>query len=286
MVADYAQLLKEFPQTKVAGEAHYWIGSGKFNLKDYAAAVPELKEARKLDAKAYFADSTMLLILAYTAQEDVDSLMPEVDAWLRGAQEKKISPNILRWLGETLFQKRRDYAKAARYLALVVTPESPADTKPEIWASYGECLLESGRPAEAVTAFQFDLEQEQRNPHRAKAYLFLSRAHLRLKQYEEATKAAENGMDIEKESVVAAQLRMAAGDAAEGAGRVREAMSHYNAVKVAWALPELTPLAIFKLAALLDKTGDPAEKNRADALRKEIAANYPDFKAPAAAPAP
>ncbi|MEM1296053.1 MAG: tetratricopeptide repeat protein, partial [Verrucomicrobiota bacterium] len=40
MVEAYSNLLKRFPNTPIKAEAHYWIGGGLFDLKDYKPAIP------------------------------------------------------------------------------------------------------------------------------------------------------------------------------------------------------------------------------------------------------
>ena len=43
MIEAYKALLKRFPETAGKAEAHYWIGSGHFDLEQYEEAIPELK---------------------------------------------------------------------------------------------------------------------------------------------------------------------------------------------------------------------------------------------------
>lgn len=280
MVAGFQALLKDYPKTKAAAEANYWVGTGSYQLQKYKDCVEPLRAARTLDGRTYYTDATLMLIAALAALEDVDALLPEVDAYLKTASDKKISPDILTWLGMKLFRERRDYAKCARYLGFVVNFAEPAKTAVEVWAAHGESLLEIKDYTGAIMALDNFLLAETRPAPRARAFLLRGRAQFGLKRYEEVAKSIEEGLNIDRETLVAAQLHMLAGDTASIQGQVKEALSSYVLVKTTWEDPLLTPTAMAKMAALYEQSTEAADKAESEKLRKELATRFPRFQLP------
>ncbi len=72
MIQAYRDLLAKFPGTEGAGEAHYWIGIGEFDLERYPEALAELLKAREkdpsLDDKA-----TLRIVISQYHLEDIPS---------------------------------------------------------------------------------------------------------------------------------------------------------------------------------------------------------------------
>ena len=54
MIETFQQLLKEFPKSSVAAQAHYYIGKAAFEAKDYKTAINALETARKLNKEQYY----------------------------------------------------------------------------------------------------------------------------------------------------------------------------------------------------------------------------------------
>jgi len=280
MIAGFTKLLADYPKTRAAAEANYWIGTGNYQLQKYKECLAPLRTARSLDGKNYFEDGSLMIIAALAAQQDVDGLVPEVDAYLRAGTEKKVSTDILRWLGMTLFKERRDYAKAARYLGFVVTFTEPEKTAPDIWAAHGESLLEIKDYAGGISALEHYLKAEQRPAQRARAFLLRGRGQFGLKQYEEAAKSVEEGLAIERETLVAAQLHLLSGDISAAQKRRTEAISSYTAVRVTWEDPVLTPTAIARIISFLGDSKEPDDVAEVAARRKELAERFPKFEMP------
>jgi predicted negative regulator of RcsB-dependent stress response len=126
------------------------------------------------------------------------------------------------------------------------------------------------------------LAQEERPNVKAKAHLLKGRAYLALGKLEEATTSAESGLDIDKETLLSAQLGSLMGDIAMTANRTVEAISSFGRVKNTWEDPTLTPLAMFKLAGAYEKSGDPGDLRKAEDVKKDLAKRFPRFQAPPA----
>jgi tetratricopeptide (TPR) repeat protein len=280
MVAAFTKFLADYPKTRAAAEANYWIGTGSYQLQKYAECLEPLRTARSLDARSYFQDASLMLIAALAALQDIDGLIPEVDAYLKANTEKRISPDILRWLGMTLFHEKKEYAKAARYLGFVVTFQEPERTAPEIWAAHGESLLEIRDFEGAIAALDNFLKTENRPQSRARAYLLRGRAQFLMGKAEDAAKSVEEGLSIERENLIAAQLHMLAGDISAATSRSKEAVSSYNTVRVTWEDPVLTPSATSKMIALLSKSSEAKDRDEAESLKKELERRYPKFQRP------
>lgn len=280
MVAGFRRLLERFPSTLVAAEAHYWIGTGLFQQKKYDECLEPLRVARSRNAKEYGTDASLMIIGALTEKKDVDALIEEVNAYLDGAHEKKIQPEILRWLGVTLFADRRDYTRAARYLAEIADTREPANTDSLVWRTLGECLLETGSYESAITALDNHLAVDDYPPRRERSYWLKGRALFALNRTAEAIACAEEGLRSNLEiNQRTAQLRILIGDIAAREGRINEAVSSYLAVKVSLEDPAITPLVIWKMAEVLSSSKSPEDRRKVESLREELK-RYPSFQPP------
>ena len=106
MVDTFRQLLKEFPKSPVAAQAHFFIGKAAFDAKDYKAALRELDAARQLSTgqlqqDRHDVDSVELLRFA----ADRKALTSEVDNFMTGFPDAIVAPGILQWLGMEYSQR-------------------------------------------------------------------------------------------------------------------------------------------------------------------------------------
>ena len=280
MVKGFTKFLADYPKTRAAAEANYWIGTGSYQLQKYPDCLAPLRTARSLDGKSYYQDGSLMIIAALAALQDMDALIPEVDAYLKVNMEKRISPDILRWLGMTLFRERKDFAKAARYLGFVVSFQDPDKTPADIWAAHGECLLEIRDYTGSIAALDNHLKSEQRPQPRARTFLLRGRAQFGAGKLEDAAKSVEEGLNIERENLIAAQLHMLSGDISVAGKRTQEAVSSYNNVRSTWEDPVLTPTAICKMIAILSKSTVAKDLAESELLKKELEERFPKFQAP------
>lgn len=222
-----------------------------------------------------------MLIGAHAAQKDIDGMLKEVDAYLNIPSAKKpVPPDLLRWLGLTLYRERKDYPHTARYLAFTVNHDAPAETDPDVWLALGESLIETRENAPALRALDALLTIEQRKPQRARTFLLRGRALLGLNDPDEARKSVTSGLEIDRETLLAAQLHMLSGDIASRTKLNKEALGSYNIVRMTWEDPVLTPTAIQRMILILGRSTDPADKKKAADLKAELASKYPRFKIP------
>ncbi|RYD37918.1 MAG: outer membrane protein assembly factor BamD [Verrucomicrobiaceae bacterium] len=282
-VEDYRAFLVNYPDTRVKPEVNYWIGTGLFMQHKYADCLEPLRTARNLDPKTYFRDVSLMLInalsqLASSSPQELDLLMAEVDSYMKGPQEPKIDPAILRWLGRTVFRDRHDYAAAARYLDKVVNRDQPAATEAVVWCELGESYLESGNAQLALPPLENHLISDAPPMAKARTHLLKARAYYALNRLEEATKSAEAGLNIDRETLVSAQLRLILGDVAMASKRYNEAASSYGLVMGNWEDPTLTPQAMEKYIAACEALGDAASAAKAEATRADLKKRYPRYQ--------
>ena len=281
MVASFQKLIADYPKTRFLGEARYWIGAGLYQLQKYADSIEPLTEARRLDSRTYQQDASLMLIGAHAALKDIDGMVKEVDAFLNNpAMQKPVPKDLLRWLGVTLYRERKDYPHTARYLAFVANHDDPAQTDPDIWLALGESLVEVKENAAALRALDALLKIEERKPQRARSFLLRGRALLGLNDLEEARKSVDSGLEIDRETLIAAQLHLLSGDVASRSNLPVEAVNSYNLVRNVWEDPVLTPTAIHRMIVLLDRSKDAEDKKKSADLKKELASKYPRFQAP------
>lgn len=291
MIADLEALVAKFPKSAAAAEAWYRIGKGYFDKQtkaDYGKALKPLHNAIAADAAHYLDRSSQLLISAEYLRENVDGLAKEVDAFYDAKKDASISPKILTYLGAKFFE-RGNFHSAAIYLTRASTPTNPESTEALVWNYLGMAELENGRFAEAVSALDNYLAQTPTGGGRAKALHTKGRALLALGKFVEAEKCVTEGLNMGQQGRLRAQLQILEGDVAKAHGDAldrsadaanatkewQKAAGSYVVISQIFVDPEITPEALSKAISVLEKLGDTA---KAEALRKQLNAKYPDYK--------
>ncbi len=291
MITDFEALVSKFPDSAAAGDACFQIGRGYFELKtkdSYAKALAPLRKAIDLDSKKWLDKSSQLLIACQYLREDLDGLAKEVDAYLDARKDAVISPDVLSSLGFRYYQ-RNNFRASARYLTKASSPENPDQTDPQIWNFLGLAELENGNHENSIRALDFYLTKTPEGAGRAKALLGKGRALLALGKFDEATQSAADSLLFVKEGKIHAQLQLLQGDIAMTHGNVlaaanekasaitewKKAAGNYVVVSQIFVDPQITPEALEKSAAVLEKLG---EKDKAESLRKQLAGKYPNHK--------
>src|ERR1700719_1744664 len=94
MIDTFRQLLKEFPKSAVAAQAHFYIGKAAFEGKDYKTDLRELDTARQLNAEKYGKQATILILTSYFALHDRTSLTNEVDRFMTAVPDAIVPSEI------------------------------------------------------------------------------------------------------------------------------------------------------------------------------------------------
>jgi len=275
MVESFLGMLEKFPDSKGAAEATFWVGWGYFEQKEYAKAIPYLEKSRVQDPEEYFDRASLKLVLANFYLQDVNGLKTAIDTYRKRDPKARIPAQILGWIGLKKFEDE-DFISSETYLMLASNPDEPRQTRGEIWNYLGKARLRQGRYEKAIPAFDFYLETlEARPAERARVLLDKSSAQLGAGKLDEAYTSAEEGLSLQKDGRVNAQLWIVVGDVELAQKNYEEALKKYIVPSQTFDDPQITPEAISKSADALEKLG---KKVKAASLRKELKAKYPNYK--------
>lgn len=290
MIQAYRDLLAKFPGTEGAGEAHYWIGIGEFDLERYPEALAELLKAREkdpsLDDKA-----TLRIVISQYHLDDIPRLAVETRRYLENApavpkdqpegaappKRTPIPPQILEYLGRQLAEAK-EWKDAEFFLTALTDPEQPDKTTASVWRLIGECRAKLKKHGEAIKAFDQYLVQTERPSERASAYLARGVAQLCLRDFEAARNSAQESLRSQKEGRTNAEARLLLGDISAANGNLEEAAKEYLVVSQIFMDPEITPKALTKAINAYRTLGNQA---RAQELTQELSTGYPNYQAPA-----
>jgi len=284
VIDGFSALIENFPNSIAVSEAHYYRGRAHFELKQFDKAVPDLKAAIAGDA-SYFQRAQMRIVLANYFLQNADELAEEIDRFLAKDEDANIDPKVLSWLGARYFEDG-DYDGAAKYLRLGVTPERPASTLPVVWIYLAEAESKSGHHEEAVEAVDFYLDLTKHPSSRARGFLVKAEALLRADRLDEANESAREGLQLQKEGRINAQLLIAQGDIAVGEAAALDggpgsdkayaaAAGKYVIVSEIFIDPVITPTALSRAADTFDKAGDP---EKAGVIRADLNSRFPEFE--------
>ncbi|MFN0130846.1 MAG: tetratricopeptide repeat protein [Verrucomicrobiales bacterium] len=278
MIATFKQLLKQFPTSRATAEAHFWIGSGHFELKQYTEALPDLIKARDLDTNAYEREASLRILLCHYYQSDVPNLVKAVEAErIKESPNARVPRQVYQYLG-LKFYEQEDMPLVDKYLSLSSTPGKPEETDYRVWLTLSEARLANSHWDGAVAAADnFLLRSDLPPPQRAKGMLNKARALYALKRSPEATPVINEALRLQPEARVQAHLRLLLGDIALRDGDPAHAAAIYVVPSQMFDDEEITPLALSKTIHALEKAGKTKE---AEEYRVDLKKRFPDFRPP------
>lgn len=282
MIRRYRAMLTNFPDLsdKTVANAHYWIGWGSYQLKDYAKAITALETALKLDPATYGFKGGMLMVYCSYSMKDKARLQKAVDAVTALGKGDKIQNPIYRWLGVQCFNAG-EMKPAERYLSLGTTAADPRQTPKSFWKMLGKARVETGNYKEALIAIKNFLDVVQEPFWQAEALLDQSKAYLGMENLAEAKKSAEAGLQLRPKGRINAELRLVLGDIAYNNKDYAAAAGFYVVVVEFADDKELRPEALFKAHQALLKKGDAEQaRHYLETLNKE----FPKYLQKAAVP--
>lgn len=276
MVAAYQDLLAKFPQTKIRAEALYSVGGGLFDLKKYKECLAPLREARKLDGKAFGENASVRIVFAlYHLEDDLKGLLEETRTFRAAYGDKPVLEPVFTHLGRKFYESK-DYGTAEPYLVLRSTPASPKDTPVDVWRKLADVHLFMKKYPQALADLDNLLTHQQPVEQRARAMLDKSQCALLTNNSKEALSAAEEVLRLVRAGTINNEARVLIGDIYMAQNDPVQAIQYYTIVVEFGADRVIVPLAISKLAKALEAKGDG---ERAAKYRKQLAAEFPDFKA-------
>ena len=279
MITTFKALLEKFPTTRAAAEAHFWIGSGHFELKRYADAVPELIRARERDPKAYERDASLRILLSYYYQSDVTQLGKAVEVErTKDEPTARVPRQVYQFLGLKHYELE-EMPQADKYLGLASTPDTPEETDHRVWLALSEARLVNNHWEGAIVASDnFLRKTDLPAPQRAKGMLNKARALFALAKPDEAIPVINEALGLQPEARVQARLRLLRGDIAMSQNDPAHAAAIYVVPSQMFDDEEITPLALWKTIQALEKAGKPTE---AAAYQTDLKKRFPKFAPPA-----
>ena len=287
-IAAFETLLKKFPKTPAAAQAQYGIGRGYFDQKAYDKAIPALRRSFEIDSKTYFDKASQMLMLCEYARQNADELAKTIDGYLAAKPEGVVPANILKWLGLKLYGAE-EFKKAARYLELAATPDTPENTEPVVWIYLAMSQLPAGHFDQSVAAADNYLKSNPDPSSKARALITKGRAQLGKGAFDAADTTAQEALAFVKDGKLQAELLILEGDIYNAHGDDLAKQTQIDAARAKWqaaagkyAVPsqvfeddQVTPEALHKAALTFDKLGDAAQAQK---LRQQLKQRYPKWQ--------
>jgi TolA-binding protein len=268
----FRQLLKEFPKSSVAAQAHFYIGKAAFENKDFKTAIAELNSARQINKEQYYNAATVRIISCYFAVKDRAAVTKEVDAFMAAMPNATVPADILDWLGIE-FYNEKNYPAAEKYLSALGKIDNPP-VKPDFWFYLGDAATKLQKFDEAENAYAKYLQTANDPAGKAKVLLALGAAKISAHKPDDAQKIAEQIMQLQPEGRVNAEARLLLGDVQVERNNFDEAGKAFMGVALLYEDPAITPRALQKAANAYQRAGKTMEADRAS---KQLHDKYPNF---------
>lgn len=267
MKAAFERLLSEYPETKAAAQAHFWIGYAASEAKDFDASIAPLEKARQLDAEKYGDRATLRLLLSHYNRQDREAVAREA----RTLGVDKAPAEVREWLGLAALEAG-EYQTAAEFLA----PLAAADgATPELRMSLAQAQIGAGQPGPARQTLDLLLPKVHEPRAKARAHLLLAEALLGLEDGEAAKAQAEEAQRLQPEGRLNAEARLANGRALLAQDKFDDAARAFMAVALLYDEKDLTPQALVLAEQAYRRAENATDADRA---REELQRRYPDYK--------
>jgi TolA-binding protein len=270
MAAGFQRLLEEYPQTKSAAQAHFWIGYAATEAKKHREAIAPLEKARELDAKKYGERATLRLLLSHYNLQDREAVAREA----RALGPDKAPVEVREWLGLSALEAG-DNKTAAEFLA----PLAAADgATPELRLSLAQAQLGAGQFKEARATLEQVLPKVHEPRLKARTHLLMAETLIGLRDGAAAKAQAEEAQRLQPEGRLNAEARLANGRALLAQEKFDDAARAFMAIALLYDEKDLTPQALVLAEEAYKRAANTADAQRA---REELQRRYPDYKPPA-----
>lgn len=266
----FRRLLDEYPQSKAAAQANFWIGYASFDAKKFREAVPSLEAARKLDAKKYGERATVRLLLAHYYLEDRAAAAVEA----RALGPEKSPAEVRKWLGMSALEAG-DFAEAAEFLGPLAAAED-ADNNLRFSLARAQFGAKNNAAARATLEKLLPFLHEPKET--AKAHLMLAEVLIASNDGAGAKAQAEEALRLQPEGRMNAEARLANGRALLAQNRYDDAARAFMAIALLYDEKDLTPQALVLAEESYRRAQNIPDAERA---REELQRRYPDYKPPA-----
>jgi len=269
MAEAFEQLLKDYPSSTAAAQAHFWIGSAAFDGKDYKKAADHLAKARTMDGEQFFERATLRIMLSNYYLEDKEAVAREVDLYNKSGKTP-VPSDVLRWLIEQL-DKSSTYESEEKYQEML-TPRG--DAQPRDWLLLGNTRLKLSKFAPAGDALSHYLTLVHEPQSRALGLLQLSKAQIGAKDFEAARKSVDEAITLQPEGKINGEAKIVAGDIEMSRGAFDEAAKLYMSVGAILDDEEVTPRALEDAIKAYRKAGKEADAKK---TLNRLQSRYPEY---------
>lgn len=270
MSAAFERLLVEYPETKSAALANYWIGYIAAEAKKYKESIEPLEKARALEKEKYGERATLRLLLSHYYLQDREAAAREANAL--GAD--KAPAEVRGWIGTSALDAG-DYATAVAFLSpLAASKDAPEDTL----MALARAQIGAGDYEGARGTLGKLLPRLHEPKAKARAHLLMADALIAAKQGEKAKSQAEEALRLQPEGRLNAEARMVNGRALLAQDRYDDAARAFMAVALLYDEKDLCPEALVLAEEAYRRASNNTDAERA---REERQRRFPDFKTPA-----
>jgi TolA-binding protein len=181
--------------------------------------------------------------------------------------------DVCRWLGSE-FYNENNFDQAAKYFGLMTRNMEAAKVDRGIWLYYAKSLNDLKNYQDASGAINHYLEQATDPPDRAQGFLVLGSAQLGAKDFDSATKSAEQALSLQPEGRFNAEARMLIGDVESARGNYENAARSYMSVALLYEDPEVTPRALQHAYEAFQKAGNEPQATK---TLSELKTRFPNY---------
>lgn len=270
MSAAFERLLAEYPETKSAAQANFWIGYHAAESKKYKDAIAPLQKARELDKEKYGERASLRLLLCYYQLGDRESASREA----KSLGPEKAPAEVRQWLGKSAYEAG-DYDTAIGFLG----PLAGADDAPEdLLTTLAQAQIGAGKSDDARKTLEKLLARTHEPKAKARVHLLMADALLGMKDGPKAKTHAEEALRLQPEGRLNAEARLANGRALLAQDRFDDAARAFMSVALLYDEKDITPQALVLAEQAYRKASNESDAQRA---REERERRYPDYKPPA-----
>jgi len=268
MKESFIKLLTEYPNSRLAQSAEFWIGWAEFEEKNYQAAIPRLARAKELDPKTFGERAGLRLALSHYQLGDRAGVARELAA----LDPASVPREVRRWLG-LKSAIDRDFRTAADQLALL-KKDGGADT--ECLLVLAESLNAIGKNEEALAEAEAALAAATEPSRKARGFLAKAEALRRMKKLDEAQAAADEALMLQPEGRLNSAGRIASAEILFARGDFDGAARAFSAVALLTDDQAILPVALRRASEAYRRAGNNEE---ADRVQSELESRFPQAAA-------
>lgn len=270
MSTAFETLLRDFPDTKAAPSANFWIGCAAFDGKDYKKSIEPLQKARAADMAQYFERATLRLLAAMYNLENLEGTEKEIQFYRDNGGKAEIQSDVIRWLGQEYY-KRGDYAKAEKFFPELIIRKEAIDEDKLFLA---RARVKLGKFKDAVDSYDTYLATVKEPSLRVGALLEKTDAQISQRSWDGAEATVKEGLAVAVEGRYNGEMRLRAGEIEAGRGNFRKALQIFETIPITLDDEDVCPRAIERAITIHRQLGN---EEAAKKLENQLRTKYPEY---------